>query len=69
MELKVIPVLIEKIEQDDEERVGSWRVVNDDYKKDFIEIIRPYDGSPEQPLILHYDPNKTNWIYIFPCLY
>ena len=49
-------MLIEKIEQDYKERVervGSWRVVNDDYKEDFIEIIRPYD-DPEQPFTLRY---------------
>ena len=58
IESKVIPVLKEEIEQDDEERnvtINTWQVVNDDYEEDFIEIIRPYD-DPEQPFTLRYVP-------------
>ena len=58
MESKVIPMLKEELDQDDEERVervGSWQVVNDDYEEDYIEIIRPYD-DPEKPFTTRYVP-------------
>ena len=55
------PSFKEEIEQDDREMnvtIDTWRVVNDDYEEDYIEIIRPYD-DPERPFTTRKRLKKT----------